>query len=573
MLQDNRKMDRQALFGLIVGSVIILAYFAFFLPWMYPPAERYQASKTTQPPKQTAVKAPGQETPKTPQPSPPPVETGEKALKTLPSAGAELVDNIVLENEEIKTIWTNEGAALKNATLKKYKDYADKDLRLFLPSRITPHTLAIDTMLDKYDLSHHLYQVKEVTPERVSFQTTLEDGLRITKNISLHKDGEYHLDVEILAENIANTEISLKYSIVSASQICPEGTPEYDTASVVGVSLGTKTKFIQKTLGDLKKSPEVNESRGITWAGGVDKYFACVLKATTSDLVQSVTSKQVLEKDTKLGPNLLVSVATSSFALLPGGVEKHEYTLFIGPKQEKVLLEYGLVTLLNFGAFTPISKGLLHVLNSFYHVIPNYGVDIIILTVLVKVCLFPLTRKSQMSMFKMQELQPELKKLQEKYKDDKQRMGQEQMALFKRHGVNPMSGCLPIVLQLPVFYALFRTLQLSFEMRQAPFAFWIHDLSRPDMMFTLSSPLPFLGNYINALPVIMAIASIAQMRLMPSNPDPKAQQQQQLMKIMPVMFAFVLYHMPSGLLLYWTTSTILSVGEQLLIRRMAAKKK
>ena len=289
--------------------------------------------------------------------------------------------------------------------------------------------------------------------------------------------------------------------------------------------------------------------------------------------MQSVTSKQVLEKDTKLGPNLLVSVGTNSFTLLPGGAEKHEYTLFLGPKQEKVLLEYGLVTLLNFGAFTPISKGLLHVLNSFYHVIPNYGVDIIILTVLVKVCLFPLTRKSQMSMFKMQELQPELKKLQEKYKDDKQRMGQEQMALFKRHGVNPMSGCLPIVLQLPVFYALFRTLQLSFEMRQAPFAFWIHDLSRPDMMFTLSSPLPFLGNYINVLPIIMAVASIAQMRLMPSNPDPKAQQQQQLMKIMPVMFAFVLYHMPSGLLLYWTTSTILSVGEQLLIRRMAAKKK
>ncbi|MCP4364262.1 MAG: membrane protein insertase YidC, partial [Planctomycetes bacterium] len=443
----------------------------------------------------------------------------------------------------------------------------------FLPSGSAPRTLAINEILGKYDLSNRVFQVKEATPERISFQTSLENELRLTKTITLHKEKNYCVDVEILLENTANKETPLRYSIVSASHIWPEGTPSLDTSSVVGVSLGTKTKLILKTLGDLEGSPERNESHGIIWAGGADKYFASVLKPSTPDLIYGVTSREIADGRTKPGKNIEVSVETNNFTLLPGSAEKHQFLLFLGPKKEEVLKEYGLVKLLNFGMFTPVSKGLLRILNALYSVIPNYGFDIIIMTIVVKALLFPLTRKSQMSMFKMQKLQPQIKQLQEKYKNDKQRQGQEQMALFKRHGVNPMSGCLPIVLQLPIFYALFRTLQLSFEMRQAPFGLWIHDLARPDMLYTLSDPLPFLGSHINALPIIMAAASIVQMKMMPSNPDPKMQQQQQLMKFMPIMFAFILYHMPSGLLLYWTTSTILSVGEQVLIRRMVARLK
>ncbi|MFQ5862109.1 MAG: membrane protein insertase YidC [Candidatus Brocadiales bacterium] len=559
-------MDRQAFLGLVIGSLTILVYYALFLPWMFPPEKRHPAPRVTKAPTQKAAKAP--------QPTRPPVEIEERILKTLPSTGVPLVDNIVLENEALKTTWSNKGAVLKDVTLKKYRDYTrTKDLHLFLPSNTSPHTLAIDEILGKYDLSNYLYQAKEVTPERISFQATLENGLRLTKNISLHKGAGYHIDIEILLENTAKEELPVRYSIVSASQIYPEGIPEYDMASVIGVSLRTKTKLIQKTLGELKKSPEKNESHGIAWAGGVNKYFACVLKPSSNNLIYSVSSRLTLERNTKQKENLAVSAETSGLTLLPGGSEKHSYILFLGPKKEEILQEYGLVKLLNFGAFTPISKGLLHVLKAFYNVIPNYGVGIIILTILVKALLFPLTRKSQMSMFKMQKLQPQLKEIQEKYKKDKQKMGQEQMALFKRHGVNPMSGCLPIILQLPIFYALFRTLQLSFEMRLAPFALWIQDLSRPDMLYTTPFTMPFLGNHVNALPIIMAIASVAQMKLMPTNPDPKARQQQQLMKFMPIMFAFVLYHFPSGLLLYWTVSTILSVGEQLLIRRMVAKLK
>ena len=149
-------------------------------------------------------------------------------------------------------------------------------------------------------------------------------------------------------------------------------------------------------------------------------------------------------------------------------------------------------------------------------------------------------------MFRMQQLQPMISQLKEKYKHDKQRMGKEQMLLFKKHGANPMSGCLPMLLQLPVFFALFRTLQLSFEMRQAPFLLWVNDLSKPDTLLNLPFTIPFLGNGLNILPLIMTGASFAQMKLMPKVPaaDPQAQAQQKMMSFMPIMFAFILYNMP-----------------------------
>ena len=244
----------------------------------------------------------------------------------------------------------------------------------------------------------------------------------------------------------------------------------------------------------------------------------------------------------------MVSLQTNKFRIPPHQSVKHSYLYFMGPKKEDVLEHYDtLDTLLSYGWLTSISKVLLAFLNAVHRVIPNYGISIIILTIIIKAILFPLTRKSQVSMFRMQQLQPMVSQLKEKYKHDKQRMGKEQMLLFKKHGANPMSGCLPMLLQLPVFFALFRTLQLSFEMRQAPFMFWINDLSRPDTLLLLPFTIPFLGNALNILPLIMTGASFAQMKLTPKAPaaDSQAQAQQKMMSFMPIMFVFILYNMPS----------------------------
>ncbi|HHT9132161.1 MAG TPA: membrane protein insertase YidC [Candidatus Tripitaka californicus] len=560
-------MDRKALLGLVLCSLVMFLYYALFLPWMCPPGER---KGQPIPAERPGVKAP----------TIPSIEKKEAKISPPtpavqpPAQEERLLDNIILENELLRTVWTNEGAALKDGELKKFKDYKGHDRLCFIsPMETSPSPLTIEEVMENHNLSRHRYQVVEVTSNRVVFQTTLGNELRLTKIVSL-QEGKYHVDLEVVLENLTQADLPVRYSMASSTQICPEGTPELDMASVVGVDIGgQRVKLIQKSLGELLKSPERNESHGIAWAGGMNKYFATILRPLSSNLVSAVDSKAVQESNDKKKANLWVSLHTNTFTLPAQGAERHDYTFFIGPKREDILKDYNLEKLLGFGAFTPLSKALLKILKAFYVVIPNYGVAIIILTFSVKAILFPLTRKSQMSLYRMQQLQPHLEQLKEQHKKDKQKMAQEQMELFKKHGVNPMSGCLPIALQMPIFYALFRTLQLSFEMRQAPFLLWINDLSQPDKMYIMPFVLPFLGNSINALPIIMTVASIFQMRLMPKSTDPKAVQQQQLMRIMPVFFAFILCHMPSGLVLYWTVSTILSVGEQLLIKRMLARLK
>ncbi|MFN3466468.1 MAG: membrane protein insertase YidC, partial [Candidatus Brocadiales bacterium] len=443
-------MDRKALLGLALCSLVMFLYFAFFLPWLYPPGER-----KGQP---TPAERPGVKAPTVPSVEKKEVKISPPTPAVQPPAQEErLLNNIVLENELLRTVWTNEGAALKDGELKRFKDYTGHDQLCFIsPMETSPPPLTIEGIMEKYDLSKHRYRVVETTPGRVVFQTTLENGLRLTKIASL-KEGKYHIDLEVVLENLTQTELPVRYSIASATQICPEGTPELDMASVVGVDIGgQKIKLIQKTLGELLKSPERNESHGIAWVGGMNKYFATILRPLSSDLVSAVDSRAVQESNNKKKANLWVSLHTAGLTLPAQGAERHAYTFFIGPKREDVLKDYNLEKLLGFGAFTPLSKALLKILKAFYEVIPNYGVAIIMLTFSVKALLFPLTRKSQMSLYRMQQLQPHLEQLKEKHKKDKQKMAQEQMELFKKHGVNPMSGCLPMILQLPIFYALFR---------------------------------------------------------------------------------------------------------------------
>jgi YidC/Oxa1 family membrane protein insertase len=345
-------------------------------------------------------------------------------------------------------------------------------------------------------------------------------------------------------------------------------------ASIAGIDVGKGKTKIAHT--DVKDMPYKNESVGITMAGATNKYFAAVLKPSVNNRIAAVTSESVKNPDPFYEDDFTVDLHAKRMTILPQGERRHDYAFFLGPKNNKALTQCdGLLAIsdYDFGMTRSICKVLVKILNMFYGAIPNYGVSILLLTFLVKLVLFPLTRKSQMSMFRMQQLQPLIAKLKEKHKGDKQKVGQEQMKLFKQHGVNPMSGCFPILLQLPVFFALFRTLQNSFEMRQAPFVSWITDLSEPDKLLHLPFTIPFLGEWFNILPLIMGAASFVQMKLTPktTGDDPSAKMQQTMMKMMPLIFPVILYNFPSGLTLYWTTSTMISIGEQILIRRSVKK--
>lgn len=479
--------------------------------------------------------------------------------------------DIVLENDVLRTLWTNQGAALTSATLEKYKEPEGKEVLELLKSEENgPYYLTIGIPNSKYPIENLRYTVKEKTIDRIVFETVLKNGLKITKVVALQPD-KYHVDIDIILENTSDFEINTRYTLTAATGILLEGDPNYkELATVTRIDSG-RGKVAREYPKDLE-TPYRNESRGISWAGVSNKYFAAVLKPDSSKHIDAAISQMGDSIEGSDMLNLTLNLETTKIEISPHSAERHAYIYYIGPKKEEVLSQYGnLVSLVDYGFTSVICWYLIKILNFFHNITHNYGVSILLLTLLVKSLLFPLTKKSQVSMHRMQKLQPEVNKLKEKYKHDKQKLGQEQMAMFKKHGVNPMGGCLPMLLQLPVFFALFRTLQISFEMRQAPFIFWISDLSRPDTLTYLPFTIPILGNMLNILPLIMTAASFVQTRMMPKSSDPQQRTQQKMMAFMPIIFAVILYRMPSGLTLYWTTSTLLSIGEQFLIRRIVKK--
>jgi YidC/Oxa1 family membrane protein insertase len=334
-------------------------------------------------------------------------------------------------------------------------------------------------------------------------------------------------------------------------------------------------------------------SESISFAGVDNSYFLAVLipedaedfeRARAhvihdSDYLENVIEKRPNSNATEADKlfeaarNIGVSLAVDETTLAPEGTETWKLDFFVGPKDRDILAHYpGLDNLINLGALLrPLSLIFLYFLNAFHKLIPNYGVAIIFLTIIIRVLLHPLTKKSQRSMHKMQKMQPKLKEVQAKYKGDKQRLGQEQMKLMREHGVSPFGGCLTgMIVQIPVFFALFRMLRASIELRQAPFL-WIKDLSQPDVVFELPFMLPLLKtNVVSLLPILMIASMIVSQHFMPKAVDPQAKQQQKFMKFMPLIFGFIFYTFPSGLVLYWLTSNLLQIGEQYIIRRELA---
>jgi YidC/Oxa1 family membrane protein insertase len=247
----------------------------------------------------------------------------------------------------------------------------------------------------------------------------------------------------------------------------------------------------------------------------------------------------------------------------PGTQDTFEYQLFMGPKSMQELKKIGndLNKLIDFGWFDFIAKPCVWLMNLFYSVIPNYGVAIIILTMLVKLLLWPLGQKSYKSMSEMKKLQPLMKEIREKYKDDKQRMNQEVMGLYRTYKINPLGGCLPMVVQLPVFFALYRMLYEAIELRHAPFFLWINDLSAPDRLFRFNFTVPFMEPPygIPVLTIIMGASMLLQQKMSPPMGDAT---QAKMMMFMPIVFTVIFINFSSGLVLYWLVNNIISIAQQ-----------
>ena len=317
-------------------------------------------------------------------------------------------------------------------------------------------------------------------------------------------------------------------------------------------------KDAEKVEFDAKKLNEAPSYQGrLKWIAQEDKYFfSAIVPVTQMDEAKAW------------------KVQDASVIAFKGKSGINNFIVYAGPKEHDNLkkLNVGLEHIIDFGFFSIISRPLFWLMKLFYNFMGNYGWAIVLLTIVTRIPFIPLLNKSQASMKKMQDIQPKMAEIKEKYKKDPQKMQKETMELYKKHKVNPLGGCLPMLLQVPVFFALYNILSVAIELRGAPFMLWITDLAGPDTLFGhIPSWFPLIGGFaVGPLPIAMGITMVIQQKMTPSSADPA---QQKLMMLMPIIFTFMFLNFASGLVLYWLVNNILSIIQQFHVNRKLAKEK
>jgi YidC/Oxa1 family membrane protein insertase len=397
-------------------------------------------------------------------------------------------------------------------------------------------------------------------------------GLRFERKIAL--DGEYMFSVTDRVVNSGSAPVQLfPYGLVAR-----DGTPKTEGFYILhegplAVMDGT---LREPSYADLKDKKKIEYDTTGGWLGITDKYWLVNLVPDQKTPVKARFNHTVFNGDDRYQADYLGPAMSAA----PGGTVETTNRVFAGAKELNLLNQYkdqlGITKFdlaIDFGWFYFLTKPIFLVLDYFYKLIGNYGLAILLLTVLVKLLFFPLANKSYKAMNRMKLLQPEMEKLRAKYGDDRQKMSTEMMALYKRVGANPLAGCLPVIIQIPVFFALYKVLFISIEMRHAPFYGWIHDLSAPDptSVFNLFGLLPwmppelhFMAGTIGAWPLIMGLTMFLQQKMNPAPPDPV---QAKIFLAMPVIFTFILAPFASGLVIYWAWNNTLSVLQQWVILR------
>lgn len=383
-------------------------------------------------------------------------------------------------------------------------------------------------------------------------------GLQVEKIFTFNKD-KYIIDLDIRVTN--PTDLPL------------QGSPQLNQVNVPFEEKSSLNRFLfdgpaayRNSELKIYKPKEYEEGpksvQGIfEWVAYEGTYFMCAIIPETKE--QSTFLMQGNEEV------VYTQLSGDMDTLNPGESADYKYRLFYGPKKVSLLKEigYDLDRSINFGWFDIIARPTLHLLNFFYSFFKNYGIAIICVTIIFKAVFWPITQKGLKSMKNMQKLQPKMVKLKEKYKDDPQQMNREVMALYKTYKVNPLGGCLPMVLQIPVFFALYKVLLLCIELRHAPFMLWITDLSAPDRLF-IGIDIPYLGG-LPVLTLLMGASMFIQQKFTPTTADPT---QARIMMLLPVVFTFMFVNFASGLVLYWFINNLLSILQQQLINRGVAKK-
>ncbi len=539
-----------------------------------------QQPATPQPGAQQPVGQPGTVTP-APQPAPATQAAGVQP-KPRDAVIAE-TPRIAIDTPSLVGSINLKGALLDDLRLRKYHETVDPkspDIVLLSPSGSTEGYFAeqgyaapAGTKI-KLPGSDTLWSAPAGAVLKVGSPVTLTwdngEGLTFKRTISV--DPEFMFTIQQEVSNTGSQPVSLfAYGRVQRQSV-PKLTGVYVIhEGLIGVLDGSLEEIKYKAASE-ETEPVVKSSRG-GWLGITDKYWAvAAIPDQSSDIKGEFRhipdgSRNFYQADYLTQKPLVVQ---------PGGQASYQSHVFAGAKVVQVVNHYDTSLhidrfdlLIDWGWFYFLTKPLFWLIDHIQRAVGNFGLAILMVTVLVKALFFPLAYKSYVSMSQMKKLQPELQKLKERFPDDRARQQKEMMELYKREKVSPLSGCVPIVLQIPVFFALYKVLFVTIEMRHAPFYGWIRDLSAPDptTVFNLFGLIPWTPPHflmIGVLPLIMGVTMWVQMKLNPTPPDPV---QAQLFNLMPIIFTFILAPFPAGLVLYWAWNNSLSIIQQYTIMR------
>ena len=571
-------MDQKNLLVAIVLSVGILfaCQFLFerFLPHPAPPAQK-AAQQPAQPTAGTNAPAPAAETPGS---GTAPAGAGANALVETREAAIANQPRIRIDTPLLHGSIALTGARIDDVTLAKYRETVDPnspEVVLLWPTGTEEPYFAQFGWAETPGVKVPGPDTKWTAsggPLSPGHPVTLtwdnSAGLVFTRTISI--DDAYMFKIEDTVKNTGSSAVDLTpYALISRT-----GTPHVLGyyilhEGLIGV-LGGSLKEVKYSSLSPEKSEEFSSTGG--WLGFTDKYW---LTALIPDQDKAIKARFRHTLDANKVDRYQADFVGAAMSVPAGGTASTATQFFAGPKEFDLLRAYEATGIphfdlaIDFGWFWFLTKPIFMVLQFFFGLLGNFGLAILLLTFLIKLAFFPLANKSYTAMSKMKLLQPEMAKIREKFPDDKAKQQQEIMALYKKVGANPLAGCLPIVIQIPVFFSLYKVLFVTIEMRHAPFYGWILDLSAPDptSFANLFGLLPFAAPAILAIgawPLIMGLTMFLQQKL---NPQPVDPVQARMFMFLPIVFTYMLSAFPAGLVIYWTWNNLLSIGQQWAILR------
>lgn len=524
----------------IIAVVLMLVVWLGF-SFLFPPQRTQEAVPSAPAPKtQATAPAPGTVTATPPAvSSPPPAQTAQ-------------VKEIVVENELYRTVLSTSGGRVVSLQLKNFSLESGGKKAISLVDHAaqvgTLGTSGVEGFQLPPDTVFHTdapesVRLKGGESRQLVFRTRLPNGLDIEKVFSFHGN-KYQTDLRLRVVNAGSAPVrgALQVSLAEPWNEDREESQFEFVGPTVMVGDDVETVKVK----DLQEKPQSYGS-GVIWSAFVDMYFMRALVP-----LEGAAASGRLEKS---GNFILNTLVTPLKTVAPGESVTFSYMAYFGPKDLDILkaIDHQLAEVIDFGIFSFLAKPLLQVLKYFYTFLGNYGLAIILLTVIIKLLFWPLTNKSYASMKAMSKLQPQMQKLRDKHKNDRDKLNREIMELYKNNRVNPLGGCLPMLVQIPVFFALYKVLLNSIELRHAPFYLWIQDLSAKDPYYVT--------------PLIMGATMFIQQKMTPSTMDPI---QAKIFLLMPIIFTFMFLNFPSGLVIYWLVNNVLTIGQQFYINRKAA---